>query len=266
MIGVFGHAAPYCARLNKPTKLVYPKPCLKSIQTGGFSLQTTGGMRHLRAERVRNAGICNNFEGPAPLLQNVPGMGENVEFSTQIHIRQLILEKIAKGVWFRIKKLSYFRLENYKLYAPCGGMSNQIVENSVENVKFHRENRLCSRTFELSPPGFQHVEKIGSFYGMYSPLLWKTFRTGKTAGPGRGRRRSSKGQFCKTGPGRRQAAKKSGRADKKAAICWQTRSAYAILYLGLSSDKIVGLAACASGAARPGEHALHRSDRNGRRT
>ena len=28
MIGVFGHAAPYCARLNKPTKLVYPKPCL----------------------------------------------------------------------------------------------------------------------------------------------------------------------------------------------------------------------------------------------
>ena len=118
----------------------------------------------------------------------------------------------------------------------------------------------------LSPPGFQHVEKIGSFYGMYSPLLWKTFRTGKTAGPGRDGRRSSKGQFCKTGPGRRQAVKKSGRADKKAAICWQTRSAYAILYLGLSSDKIVGLAACASGAARPGEHALHRSDRNGRRT
>lgn len=113
---------------------------------------------------------------------------------------------------------------------------------------------------------FNMWKKIGSFYGMYSPLLWKTFRTGKTAGPGRGRRRSSKGQFCKTGPGRWQAAKKSGRADKKAAICWQTRSAYAILYLGLSSDKIVGLAACASGAARPGEHALHRSDRNGRRT
>lgn len=113
---------------------------------------------------------------------------------------------------------------------------------------------------------FNMWKKIGSFYGMYSPLLWKTFRTGKTAGPGRGRRRSSKGQFCKTGPGRRQAVKKSGRADKKAAICWQTRSAYAILYLGLSSDKIVGLAACASGAARPGEHALHRSDRNGRRT
>lgn len=113
---------------------------------------------------------------------------------------------------------------------------------------------------------FNMWKKIGSFYGMYSPLLWKTFRTGKTAGSGRGRRRSSKGQFCKTGPGRRQAVKKSGRADKKAAICWQTRSAYAILYLGLSSDKIVGLSACASGAARPGEHALHRSDRNGRRT
>ena len=113
---------------------------------------------------------------------------------------------------------------------------------------------------------FNMWKKSESFYGMYSPLLWKTFRTGKTAGPGRGRRHSSKGQFCKTGPGRRQAVKKSGRADKKAAICWQTRSAYAILYFGLSSDKIVGLAACASGAARPGEHALHRSDRNGRRT
>ena len=79
---------PYYLEVPKPTKLVYPKPCLKSIQTGGFSLQTPGGMRHLRAERVRNAGICNNFEGPAPLLQNVPGMGETVGFSTQIHIRQ----------------------------------------------------------------------------------------------------------------------------------------------------------------------------------
>ena len=178
-----------------------------------------------------------------------PGWEKPWDFQHKSTFVNLILEKIAKGAWFRIKKLSYFRLENYKLYALCGGMSNQIVENSVENVKFHRENRLCSRTFELSPQGFQHVEKIGSFYGMYSPLLWKTFQTGKTAGPGRGRRRSSK-----------------GRADKKAAICCQTRSAYAILYLGLSSDKIVGLAACASGAARPGEHALHRSDRNGRRT
>ena len=154
-----------------------------------------------------------------------PGWEKPWDFQHKSTFVNLILEKIAKGAWFRIKKLSYFRLENYKLYAPCGGMSNQIVENSVENV-----------------------------------------RTGKTAGPGRGRRRSSKGQFCKTGPGRRQAVKKSGRADKKAAICWQTRSAYAILYLGSSSDKIVGLAACASGAARPGEHALHRSDRNGRRT
>jgi hypothetical protein len=96
MIGVFGHAAPYCARLNKPTKLVYPKPFLKSIQTGGFSLQTPGGMRHLRAEKVRNAGICNNFEGPAPLLQNVPGMGETVGFSTQIHIRQFDIGENCK--------------------------------------------------------------------------------------------------------------------------------------------------------------------------
>ena len=104
-----------------------------------------------------------------------PGWEKTWNFQHKSTFVNLILEKIAKGAWFRIKKLSYFRLENYKLYAPCGGMSNRIVENSVENVKFHRENRLCSRTFELSPPGFQHVEKIGSFYGMYSPLLWKNF-------------------------------------------------------------------------------------------
>ncbi len=68
-------------------------------------------------------------------------------------------------------------------------------------------------------------------------------------------------------PGRGAGKLRKIRSSRqKAAICWQTRSAYAILYLGLSSDKIVGLAACASGAARPGEHALHRSDRNGRRT
>ena len=100
-----------------------------------------------------------------------PGWEKTWNFQHKSTFVNLILEKIAKGAWFRIKKLSYFRLENYKLYAPCGGMSNRIVENSVENVKFHRENRLYSRTFELSPPGFQHVEKIGSFYGMYSPLL-----------------------------------------------------------------------------------------------
>lgn len=50
----------------------------------------------MRAEKVRNAGICNNFEGPAPLLQNVPGMGENVEFSTQIHIRQFDIGENCK--------------------------------------------------------------------------------------------------------------------------------------------------------------------------
>ena len=88
-----------------------------------------------------------------------PGWEKPWDFQHKSTFVNLILEKIAKGAWFRIKKLSYFRLENYKLYAPCGGMSNRIVENSVENVKFHRENRLCSRTFELSPQGFQHVEK-----------------------------------------------------------------------------------------------------------
>ena len=115
------------------------------------------------------------------------------------------------------------------------------------------------RVFNMWKKSGPSTECIALFCG-------KLFGPAKRQVPAGAEWRSSKGQFCKTGPGRWQAAKKSGRADKKAAICWQTRSAYAILYLGLSSDKIVGLAACASGAARPGEHALHRSDRNGRRT
>ena len=104
-----------------------------------------------------------------------PGWEKTWDFQHKSTFVNLILEKIAKGAWFRIKKLSYFRLENYKLYAPCGGMSNQIVENSVENVKFHRENRLCSRTFELSPPGFQHVEKFEPNYRLYSLLNVENF-------------------------------------------------------------------------------------------
>ena len=133
MIGVFGHAAPYCARLNKPTKLVYPKPCLKSIQTGGFSLQTPGGMRHLRAEKVRNAGICNNFEGPAPLLQNVPGMGETVGFSTQIHIRQFDIGENCKRcvvphqkiVIFPTWKLQIVRTLRGNVEPDCGKLSGE---------------------------------------------------------------------------------------------------------------------------------------------
>lgn len=92
-----------------------------------------------------------------------------------------MLVKIAKDALFRVKKLSYFRLENYKLYAVGWGLSNQIVENPVENVKFHEENGHYSWTFELSPQTFQHVEKTGALYGMYSTILWKTFCTGKTA-------------------------------------------------------------------------------------
>ena len=92
-----------------------------------------------------------------------------------------MLEEIAKGVSFRVKKLSYFRLENYKSYADGRLLSNQIVENPVENVQFHPKNGLCSRTFKLFPRDFQHVEKTGALYGMYSTILWKTFCTGKMA-------------------------------------------------------------------------------------
>ena len=39
------------------------------------------------------------------------------------------------------------------------------VENSVETVEFHPENRLERLSFELSPQGFQLVEKTGRVYG-----------------------------------------------------------------------------------------------------
>ena len=63
-----------------------------------------------------------------------PGWEKPWDFQHKSTFVNLILEKIAKGAWFRIKKLSYFRLENYKLYAARREKSNQIVENMVENV------------------------------------------------------------------------------------------------------------------------------------
>lgn len=115
------------------------------------------------------------------------------------------------------------------------------------------------RVFNMWKKSGPSTECIALFCG-------KLFGPAKRQVPAGAEGAAARDNSAKPGRGRRQAVKKSGRADKKAAICWQTRSAYAILYLGLSSDKIVGLSACASGAARPGEHALHRSDRNGRRT
>lgn len=130
-----------------------------------------------------------------------PGWEKPWNFQHKSTFVNLILEKIAKGAWFRIKKLSYFRLENYKLYAPCGGMSNQIVENSVENVKFHRENRLCSRTFELSPPGFQHVEKSGPSTECIALFCGKLFGPAKRQVPAGAEGAAARDNSAKPGRG-----------------------------------------------------------------
>ena len=55
------------------------------------------------------------------------------------------------------------------------------MENLVESVEFHPENRLERLSFELSPQSFQLVEKSQAVYGMYRHILWKTFCFGKTA-------------------------------------------------------------------------------------
>lgn len=130
-----------------------------------------------------------------------PGWEKTWDFQHKSTFVNLILEKIAKGAWFRIKKLSYFRLENYKLYAPCEGMSNRIVENSVENVKFHRENRLCSRTFELSPPGFQHVEKSGPSTECIALFCGKLFGPAKRQVPAGAEGAAARDNSAKPGRG-----------------------------------------------------------------
>ena len=45
------------------------------------------------------------------------------------------------------------------------------MENLVESVEFHPENRLECLSFELSPQGFQLVEKTGPFYNLYTGLF-----------------------------------------------------------------------------------------------
>ncbi len=72
----------------------------------------------------------------------------------------MMLGNLAKADRMQFKKLSYFRLVFYKLYAGNPKRSNQKVENLVESVEFHRENRLERLSFELSPQSFQLVEKV----------------------------------------------------------------------------------------------------------
>ena len=54
----------------------------------------------------------------------------------------MILGNLAKPDRMRFKKLSYFRLVFYKLYAGNPKGSNKKVENPVESVEFHSQNRL----------------------------------------------------------------------------------------------------------------------------
>lgn len=54
----------------------------------------------------------------------------------------MILGNLAKADRMQFKKLSYFRLVFYKLYAGNQKRSNQKVENLVESVEFYRQNRL----------------------------------------------------------------------------------------------------------------------------
>ena len=51
------------------------------------------------------------------------------------------------------------------MYAGFWACRDKIVENLVESVEFHPENRLERLSFELSPQGFQLVEKTERVYG-----------------------------------------------------------------------------------------------------
>ena len=87
----------------------------------------------------------------------------------------LMLDKKAKQNQMRVKNLSYFRLENYKMYERFSSCRALLVENSVESVEIHPKNKRQRWTFARSPQGFQHVEKTGPFYGLYTGRLVENF-------------------------------------------------------------------------------------------
>ena len=87
------------------------------------------------------------------------------DFQQESTFVKMILGNLAKADRMQFKKLSYFRLVFYKLYARKTNRSNRNVENTVESVEFHPENRLERLSFELSPQSFQLVEKTGRVYG-----------------------------------------------------------------------------------------------------
>ena len=87
----------------------------------------------------------------------------------------MMLEIVAKCENGLFKKLSYFRLEIYKKYGALYTAKIKTVENSVESVEIHPKNKRQRWTFARSPQGFQHVEKTGPFYGLYTGRLVENF-------------------------------------------------------------------------------------------
>ena len=61
------------------------------------------------------------------------------------------------------------------MYARKIFRRNGKVENMVERVEFHPQNRLDDLTFKLFSQGFQHVEKSGGVYRLYINKIVENF-------------------------------------------------------------------------------------------
>ena len=75
----------------------------------------------------------------------------------------MMLEDLAKEDRFRAEKLSYFRLELYKLYATRTEPSNQKVEKPVESVEFHTKKGFETRLLNFIHRVFNMWKKSSSF-------------------------------------------------------------------------------------------------------
>ena len=146
IIGVLLVSYPLCARFNEPTELVYPKQRPKSIQTGVFPVtmrgfcfwQGAGGYCQKRVYSME----YNKFPYNAQQAAERQKAWWRTDFQHRSTFVKMILGNLAKADRMQFKKLSYFRLVFYKLYAGNQKRSNPKVENLVESVEFHRQNRL----------------------------------------------------------------------------------------------------------------------------
>lgn len=96
---------------------------------------------------------------------------------------------------------SNLKITNCTRHSKTG--RKKSVENSVEKVEFHPENRLVGWNFSLFPPGFQHVEKKDPVYNGYTGRNVENFCPA-------GRRGLRRGGAAKTGkkPGRAPAQRR----------------------------------------------------------